>query len=115
MEAVKFSGMNTTYVAPGCFDLPTMAEERDGKLEVTSCWKPSAEDLEMLNAGGCVCLCVRGGQPPVALWTQNVEIVEQEEYDTAIIGYYYTAYITFYAKDSRGIGERYVYTEIIKM
>lgn len=79
MEAVKFPGMDTTYVAPGCFDLPTMTEERDGKLEVTSCWKPSAEDLEVLNAGGCVCLCVRGGQPPVALWTQNVEIVEKEK------------------------------------
>ena len=36
-------------------------------------------------------------------------------YDTAIVGYYYRAYITFYAKDSRGIGERYVYTEIIRM
>ena len=79
MKAVNFSGMNTTYVAPGCFDLPTMAEERGGNLEVTSCWKPSAEELEILNAGGCVCLCVRGGQPPVALWAQSVEIIEQEE------------------------------------
>ena len=38
MQAVKFSGMNTTYVAPGCFDLPAMAEEKDGRLEVTSCY-----------------------------------------------------------------------------
>lgn len=36
-------------------------------------------------------------------------------YSNASSGYYYTAYITFYAKDSRGIGERYVYTEILRM
>lgn len=36
-------------------------------------------------------------------------------YDTAITGYYYRAYITFYAKDYRGTGERYVYTEILRM
>ena len=72
MKPVRFEGMNTIYTAPDCMNLPTMAEERDGKLEVTSCWKPSAEDLEILNAGGCVCLCVRGGQPPMALWAQVV-------------------------------------------
>ena len=36
-------------------------------------------------------------------------------YNYATPGYYYRAYITFYAKDSRGIGERYVYTEILRM
>lgn len=72
MEPVKFNGMNTTYVAPGCMDLPTMVTKKDEGIEVTSCWKPSAEDLDILNAGGCVCLCVRGGQPPVALWAQDV-------------------------------------------
>lgn len=36
-------------------------------------------------------------------------------YNYATTGYYYTAYITFYAKNSTGIGERYVYTEIIRM
>lgn len=36
-------------------------------------------------------------------------------YDEAIPGYSYTAYITIYAKNSIGIGERYVYTEILEM
>lgn len=36
-------------------------------------------------------------------------------YDNAIPGYYYTAYVCFYAKDYRGVGERDVYTEILKM
>ncbi len=36
-------------------------------------------------------------------------------YYYATAGYYYRAYITFYAKNSTGIGERYVYTEILRM
>lgn len=36
-------------------------------------------------------------------------------YSGASSGYYYTAYVTFYAKNSTGHGERYVYTEIIQM
>ncbi len=36
-------------------------------------------------------------------------------YDDAITGYYYRARITFYAKNSRGIGELDEYTEIIRM
>ena len=36
-------------------------------------------------------------------------------YSHAIPGYYYTADVTFYAKDYRGVGERYVYTEILRM
>ena len=37
------------------------------------------------------------------------------DYNFATAGYYYRAYITFYAKNSAGTGERYVYTEILKM
>lgn len=76
MEPVKFEGMNVTYVAPGCKDLPTKVEESDGNLSVISCWKPSEEDLAALNAGGCICLNVLGGQPPVALWAQKVNIID---------------------------------------
>lgn len=36
-------------------------------------------------------------------------------YNYATTGSYYRAYITFYAKNSTGIGERYVYTEILRM
>ncbi len=36
-------------------------------------------------------------------------------YNYATTGYYYRAYITFYAKNSSGIAERYVYTEILRM
>ncbi len=36
-------------------------------------------------------------------------------YNFATPGYYYTARITFYAKNSTGIGEREVYTEILRM
>lgn len=36
-------------------------------------------------------------------------------YNTAHPGYYYRARVTFYAKNSIGIGERDVYTEILQM
>ena len=36
-------------------------------------------------------------------------------FNYATPGYYYTAYITFHAENSTGIGERDVYTEIIQM
>lgn len=36
-------------------------------------------------------------------------------YNYATTGYYYRARITFYAKNSSGIGEKDVYTEIIRM
>lgn len=77
MEAVKFEGMNMTYVAPGCGDLPTHVGLVEGdRLAITSCWKPSKKDLAILNAGGCICLNVLGGQPPVAMWTQEVNIID---------------------------------------
>lgn len=36
-------------------------------------------------------------------------------FDNAIPGFYYTACVTFYAKNSSGIGETYVYTQILRM
>ena len=41
--------------------------------------------------------------------------IDYVTYNYATTGYYYRAYITFYAKNSTGIGERYVYTEILRM
>lgn len=41
--------------------------------------------------------------------------IDYVTYNYATPGYYYRAYITFYAKNSTGIGERYIYTEILRM
>lgn len=41
--------------------------------------------------------------------------IDYVTYNFATSGYYYRARITFYAKNSTGIGERDVYTEILKM
>lgn len=77
MNAVKFDGMNAVFTAPGCDDLPALhTVEESGRATVTSVWKPTAEDLEILNRGGCVCLAVLGGQPPVSLWTEEVNIID---------------------------------------
>ena len=76
MEPIKFVGMNATYVAEGCGDLPAAVEKNDsGVTEITSVWKPCPEELQLLNEGGCVRLTVVGCQPPVALWVSKaVEI-----------------------------------------
>ena len=79
MEPVKFVGANANYVADGCDDLPAMVEQTEqlgGTITVTSCWKPTEEDLKILNEGGCVCLAVYGSQPPVGMWVQPVEIID---------------------------------------
>ena len=76
MKPVKFDGMNCTYTADGCEDLPTRQELDGEHLAVTSVWKPSEEDLKVLNAGGCICLTILYGQPPVSLWAQEVAIME---------------------------------------
>lgn len=79
MEPVKFKGMTTNYVADGCGDLPAMVEigeDPNGGSVITSVWKPSEEDLKVLNEGGCVCLSLYGCQPPVGMWAQAVEIIE---------------------------------------
>ena len=76
MVPVRFVGADTVCVAPGCGDLPALFCEVDEKPAVISCWQPSEEELAILNAGGCVCLSVVGGQPPVCLWAQKVKILE---------------------------------------
>ena len=77
MKPIKFVGMNTNHTAEGCGDLPTMVEREDsGAVSITSVWKPSEEDLKILNEGGCVCLSLYGSQPPVAMWAQEVNIIE---------------------------------------
>ena len=76
MEPVKFVGMNTNYVADGCGDLPALVEpQEDGMACITSVWKPSEEELKILNEGGCVCLAVYGSQPPVGMWVQQVNTI----------------------------------------
>lgn len=78
MDAVKFEGMNAVYGGPGFGNLPAKhtTDEATGRDAVVSVWKPSAEDLEILNNGGCVCLDILGGQPPVAMWTEKVNIID---------------------------------------
>lgn len=78
MEAIKFAGMNTNYVAQGCDDLPAMVDKHEsGMLQITSVWEHSEEDLRVLNAGGKICLSLYGTQPPVAMWVQEVDTLNE--------------------------------------
>lgn len=78
MKPIKFVGMNTNYVADGSDDLPTYVEKHEsGMLQITSVWEPSEEDLRILQQGGKVCLCLYGTQPPVAMWVQEVDTLNE--------------------------------------
>lgn len=72
MKPIPFVGMNTNYKSDNCDDLPTMVEENSKMKQIVSVWEPSEEDMQILNAGGKICLCLYGTQPPVSLWVQEV-------------------------------------------
>lgn len=64
MTPINTSACNTTFVAPGCADLPAAK----GDDFIATYWKPDAEELAMLNAGFPVKLSILGtGLPPVAV------------------------------------------------
>lgn len=78
MKPVKFVGMNTNYTSETSDDLPTLVEKHEsGILQITSVWEPSEEDLRILQQGGKVCLCLYGTQPPVAMWVQEVDTLNE--------------------------------------
>lgn len=54
--------------------LPVMAEVVDGAPHMTSLWRPTAEELAILNAGGVVNLTLQVWQhPPVVMFAQGVD------------------------------------------
>lgn len=64
MKAFNNSYCNTVFVAEGCEDLP--AYKGDGWI--ATFWKPTAEELVMLQAGMPIKLSFVGNQlPPVSL------------------------------------------------
>jgi hypothetical protein len=82
MEPVEFEGQTLVLRPPRnwnetqpvkCGGLPIQRTEIQGVPCLISHWKPSAEDLAALNAGGVVSLVVYGVQhPPVWLETAKV-------------------------------------------
>lgn len=77
MKPIRFHGANTNYVSDTSDDLPAMVQQDEsGNTQIVSVWELDAEDLETISRGGKVCLCLYGAQPPVALWTQEVDTVE---------------------------------------
>jgi hypothetical protein len=55
-----------------CGALPITRMDVDGRPAVVSFWKPTAEELAMLNAGGTVALWVLGQtMPPVSVEVES--------------------------------------------
>ncbi len=80
MEPVKHSSHNFNYGPPSGVseeeigNLSCRRELEDGYPLVTSHWKPSAEELEILNAGGTVRLGVNAAPiPPLRVGVEAPE------------------------------------------
>ena len=80
MQPVRFNGMTNIYTAPEghnaerdgeIFDLPVM----DDGVTMTSVWKPSEEELDILVNGGGFSLSILGrAQPPVMLGVVELDL-----------------------------------------
>ena len=80
MIPVRFNGMTALYTAPEghnaerdgeIFDLPVM----DDGISMTSVWKPSEEELDILVNGGGISLSILGrAQPPVMLGVVELDL-----------------------------------------
>lgn len=86
MKAMHFHGQTHVLEAPPSHDhradgeiigLPVqeLVDERGRRWGWRSAWKPSPEQLAMLNAGGCVFADWAGGQPPCNLDVGPAEVL----------------------------------------
>ena len=80
MRPAAISGATHTFSAPKGWDESVSGPCADLDVRRTddiceSAWRPTAEELAALNAGGVVVLSIMGGQPPVML---SVEYTEAE-------------------------------------
>jgi len=63
---------NWTEANGTCGALPIIyRQDRHGNNECVSAWKPTADELQTLNAGGFVILSVVGWQVPVSIYTAD--------------------------------------------
>ncbi len=80
MQPIKFDQCNRTLTGPegsNIADLPALVE--DGI--VTTVWRLSADEREMVRRGGCVCLQVMSGetQPPVKLMVVSTGVSARQQ------------------------------------
>ena len=85
MKHVNFMGATNVMGPPKNWDNAVECEPMivrvDGTV-VTSVWKPSPEELAMLQSGALIALHVWGGQPPVQLQVAFIdEIPTETEHD----------------------------------
>jgi hypothetical protein len=87
MKAIEFEGQTTMLTPPKdwdndgehkCGNLPILSTTIDGLPFLFSLWKPSADELKQLAAGGYVRLqIVSDSHPPVALSVLDHSAVEE--------------------------------------
>lgn len=84
MIPVRTDWCNFTMLGPtpDIGDLPIRKEQVAGRTVLRSYWKPSAQELLLLNKGGTVELGIHSpGMPPVSIgvtWTPNDGILTEK-------------------------------------
>ncbi|WP_293925448.1 hypothetical protein [Sphingobacterium sp. UBA6320] len=81
MRPIDFKQANVTFNKPTTMDdsecLPIQAyvgQDVNGNPHVNTVWQPSKEDIEAINAGRPIVVCVLGtGLPPMSLFTYDQE------------------------------------------
>lgn len=79
MRAIHFQESNITFEKPTTMDdsecLPISAfigVDKNGHPHINTVWQPSKEDIEAINAGRPIVVCVLGSAlPPMALFTYD--------------------------------------------
>jgi len=78
MLPVEFPEKNFTFTKPKdmtdeeCSSLDVFRGDVGGYPGIISKWMPSKEDIDAINRGDGIWLCITGvGMPPVSLFTEN--------------------------------------------
>ena len=78
-----------TEVNGPCGTLPIIfRRDEHGNYESVSAWKPTAQDLYILNNGGFVILSCIGWQIPVSMYTAGKDAATEGQPDKPLIDYH---------------------------
>ena len=95
MEKCYVRDQNADFVKPEgwdeskdgvCGQLPIRREQIGRRTYHFSNWRPSAQELAILNAGGVVELCCVGVQPPVSVGVTAEAVIEPPSKDRNLEG-----------------------------
>lgn len=77
MKSINFAeATHVLGVAQGYQPLAVLRTEENGNVINNSYWKPTGEEIALLQAGHAIHLGILGSQPPVLLGISNIKVEE---------------------------------------